>query len=276
MRDADISLRIRSHGSGGEKNPQPLDGTPYDPAALWAELPGRIASAFPTSGARGAPSRHRARTVYRGVIEREARRAGCPTSHAFICEDGRVLLPTDKKTRKNREAAVRALERAEGLETPTILHDDKAFKAEADAIHRYEVAARDLPAASDFWGASAAYLAARVEVQQAIARATGRDHDTAIQQSLAIQEGFVATSKRFAEQDAEECRLLRDHVYDHEHRWRAKPDAETMSLDADRTGEGFSLHDATTAPESDDFDDPLDILIRREEGAGGAYKPNAT
>src|ERR1039457_6145835 len=106
--------------SGGEKNRQPLDGTPYDPAVLWAELPGRIDAAFPKSGARGAPARHRPLTVYRGVIEREARRAGCPTSRAFVCGDGRVLLPADKKTRKNREAAVVALERAEGLETPTL------------------------------------------------------------------------------------------------------------------------------------------------------------
>ncbi len=249
---------------GGTKNRQPLDGTPYDPATLWAELPGRIAAALPTSG-RGAPLRPRALTVWRGVIEREARRAGCPTSHAFVCEDGRTLLPVDKTTRSRREAAVQRLERAEGLETPTILHDDKGFKAEVDAIRRYEVVARDLPAASDFWAASAAYLSARIEVQRAIARATGRDQNAAIQESLAIQEGFVATSKRFAERDAEECRLLRDHVADSERGQRVKADLKTTSLDADRTGEGFSLLDAVAAPESEEFDDPLDIVIRREE-----------
>lgn len=182
-----------------------------------------------------------------------------------VCEDGRTLLPVDKTTRSRREAAVQRLERAEGLETPTISHDDKAFKAEVDAIRRYEAAARDLPAASNFWAASAAYLSARIEVQRAIARATGRYQNAAIQESLAIQEGFVATSRRFAERDAEECRLLLDHVDDLEHRWRAKPDPKTTSLDADRTGEGFSLLDAIAAPESEDFGDPLDIVIPREE-----------
>ncbi len=176
-----------------------------------------------------------------------------------------MLHPTDKKTRKNREAAVQALEQAEGLETPSIRHDADPFRAEVDAIRRLEAAARELRAASNGWAAIGAYLSARAGARRAIALATGRDQDAAIQTSLAIQEGFVATSKRFAERDAEEWSLLRDHLADHERGQRVKADLRTTSLDADRTGTGFSLLDAITAPASEDFDDPLDIVIRREE-----------
>jgi hypothetical protein len=55
------------------------------------------------------------------------------------------------------------------------------------------------------------------------------------------------------------------HVADYEGGQRVKPDLKTTSLDADRTGEGYSLLDAIAAPGSEEFDDPLDIVIRREE-----------
>jgi hypothetical protein len=198
-------------------------------------------------------------------MAREALRAGCPTSWAFVCEDGRVLLPTDKKTRSYREARLQALERAEGLETPSICHDAGAFRAEVDAIRRYERCADDLRTHPDFWSACAAYLSARADVPRAIACATGHDQGAGIQESLAIQEGFVDTCERFAERDAEECDVLRGHLADHERGHRVELDLKTTSLDAVRTAEGFSLLDAIAAPESDDFDDPLDVVIRREE-----------
>jgi hypothetical protein len=203
------------------------------------------------------------------VLEREARRAGCPTTHAFVCEDGRTLLPADKKTRRNREAAVRALERGEGLETPCIPHDAAAFKAEVDAICRYERCGNELRTSPDFWAASAAYQFARAEVGRALAHATGCDQDGAVRECLAIQEGIADTYKQFAERDADERRLLRDHVDDRKRGQRLKPDPRTTSLDADRNGEGLSLLTAVTASESEDFDDPLDILIRREEQEAG-------
>ena len=71
---------MRQTGLTGVEKQQPLDGTAHDPDALMAELPARIAAAFPASGGRGAPSRPLPLTIYRGVLER---RAGCPTAHAF-------------------------------------------------------------------------------------------------------------------------------------------------------------------------------------------------
>lgn len=103
--------------SGGQKTLQPLDGSECDLTALATELDQRIATAFPADGRAGRPSRPSAESVRRGVLVRCSQRQGYTRSEV-IGQLATLGWPSDPKTYRRWEAAVRKLERAEGRTPP--------------------------------------------------------------------------------------------------------------------------------------------------------------
>jgi hypothetical protein len=150
-------------------------------------------------------------------MAREALRAGCPTTMEFRCDDGRVLVG-NRDSRRRWEGAVRKLERAEGLPTPTIPHDRGAFQAVVYAVRRYEAwdATRALlwdhspagawpdgtPASRNFWEVAAEVMSLRREIDAAIAAATEQRPDTPLHEESMF------------ERQAELSRLIREQAAD--------------------------------------------------------------
>jgi hypothetical protein len=190
-------------------------------------------------------------------------------------------MPVDKTTRRHRKEAVQALERAEGLETPTIPHNHKAVKAAVDALRRLERAADDLRdrAADDLrdraadddprlrrvpvWHGIAACERARVALERALARASGHEPHPA----MLRRHKIAAACDRVATRLDEEDRLLTDFVEDLKGGSRVVPDPRTVSLDAERTDDGASLHEVIAGGS-----DPLDLIIRQEEALRGRHR----
>jgi hypothetical protein len=102
----------------------PLTGEPHRLTflALRLQLPDRIAAAFPANGRRGRPSRPAAKSILRGVLARAGRRQGLSDTQIA------VALSCDRKALRRAEAEIQRMERAEGVSTPCIRHDSRAFQ----------------------------------------------------------------------------------------------------------------------------------------------------
>lgn len=214
---------MQSHESGGRNNRQPLTGEPYDATLLLRELRERIAAALPASGGRGAPSRPHAQSVYRGVLAREALRAGYTPKRAFVFPDGRVLMPVDASTRRRWERAVQALERAEGLPIPDIPHDASAFQRVEYATRRWERWLAQEPSDDP----AREFIERRVmqfDVAQAVAMATGSDFDANERETLDVHERFV------------ELRHLEQEQTEQDHDWAES--GCSLSLDQEVANDG--------------------------------------
>lgn len=162
---------------------------------LRLQLPGRIAAAFPASGRRGRPSRPTPKSVMLGVIARAGRRDGWSDKHIA------AALSRDPKALRRAEADVQRLERAEGVHTPNIPHDPKAFQAlayqrrqlkAASKRHKAENKVRALERArtegKDGRGLEARISAAELDLRLragvlglAIAKATGKTPESPLE-----------------------------------------------------------------------------------------------